>query len=59
MPITIRMLLSHRSGLDATLPSEFQYDWGGENPPEWTRSFSEALVGIPLEEWLEMNLDED
>ena len=58
-PITIRMLLSHRSGLDATLPSEFAYDWGGESPTEWTRSFSEDLVGIPLEEWLEMNLDED
>jgi CubicO group peptidase (beta-lactamase class C family) len=57
-PITIRMLLSHRSGLDATLPSEFAYDWGDDNPPKWTRSFSEDLVGIPLEEWLEMNLDE-
>ena len=58
-PITIRMLLSHRSGLDATLPSEFAYDWGDDNPPEWTRSFPEGLVGIPLEEWLEMNLDEN
>jgi len=58
-PITIRMLLSHRSGLDATLPSEFPYDWGDDNPTEWTRSFPKDLVGIPLEEWLEMNLDED
>ena len=58
-PITIRMLLSHRAGLDATLPSEFAYDWADDNPTEWTRSFPEDLVGIPLEEWLEMNLDED
>jgi CubicO group peptidase (beta-lactamase class C family) len=58
-PITIRMLLSHRAGLDATLPSEFAYDWCDDNPTEWTRSFPEDLVGIPLEEWLEMNLDED
>jgi CubicO group peptidase (beta-lactamase class C family) len=58
-PITIRMLLSHRSGLDATLPSEFAYDWGDDNPTEWTRSFPEDLVSIPLEKWLEMNLDED
>ena len=58
-PITLRMLLSHRSGLDATLPSEFAYDWGDDNPPEWTRSFSEDLVNITLEEWLELNLDED
>jgi len=57
--ITIRMLLSHRSGLDATLPSEFAYDWGDDNPTEWTRSFPEDLVGIPLEEWLKMNLDVD
>ena len=58
-PITIRMLLSHRSGLDCTLPSEFAYDWCDDNPIEWTRSFPEELAGIPLEEWLEMNLDED
>jgi len=58
-PITIRMLLSHRSGLDGTLSSEFAYDWGDDNPQEWTRSFPEDLVGIPLEDWLEMNLDED
>ena len=58
-PITIRMLLSHRSGLDGTLPSEFAYDWGGDNPIEWTRSFPEDLVDIPLETWLEMNLDMD
>ena len=57
-PITIRMLLSHRSGLDVTLPSEFTYDWGRDNPPEWTRSFSVALAGMSLEEWLEINLDE-
>lgn len=58
-PITIRMLLSHRSGLDGTLPSEFAYDWVDDNPTEWTRSFPEDLVDIPLEEWLEMNLDKD
>jgi len=58
-PITIRMLLSHRSGLDGTLPSEFAYDWGGDNPIEWTRSFPEDLVDIPLETWLELNLDMD
>jgi len=58
-PITIRMLLSHRSGLDATLPSEFAYDWADDNPVEWTRSFPEGLIGIPLVEWLEMNLDDE
>ena len=47
-PITIRMLLSHRSGLDSTLPSEFAYDWGDDNPPEWSRNFSEDFVCIPL-----------
>jgi CubicO group peptidase (beta-lactamase class C family) len=57
-PITIKMLLSHRSGLDGTLPSEFAYDWVDDNPTEWTRSFPEDLVGIPLEGWLELNLDD-
>jgi CubicO group peptidase (beta-lactamase class C family) len=57
-PITIRMLLSHRSGLDGTLASEFAYDWADDNPPEWTRSFSEDLVNMSLVEWLEANLDE-
>ena len=56
-PITIRMLLSHRSGLDGTLPSEFAYDWGDDNPSEWTRSYPEDFVDLSLEEWLEMNLD--
>ena len=58
-PITIRMLLSHRSGLDGTLPSEFAYDWIDDNPGEWTRSFSEDLIDVSLEEWLKMNLDEE
>jgi len=57
--ITIRMLLSHRSGLDATLPSEFAYDWCDDNPTEWTISFPEDQIDIPLEDWLEMNLDKD
>ncbi|MCW4013831.1 MAG: beta-lactamase family protein, partial [Candidatus Bathyarchaeota archaeon] len=59
IPITIRMLLSHRSGLDGTLPSEFAYDWVDDNPAEWTRSFPEDLIDMSLEKWLEMNLDED
>ncbi len=58
-PITIRMLLSHRSGLDGTLPSEFAYDWVDDDPVEWTRSFSEDLDELSLERWLEMNLDEN
>ena len=56
-PITIRMLLSHRSGLGGTLPSEFAYDWIDDNPVEWTRSFSEDLINVSLVDWLEMNLD--
>ena len=58
-PITIRMLLSHRSGLSATLPSEFAYDWGDDNPTEWTRNYPEDLVNITLEYWLGMNLDKN
>ena len=58
-PITIRMLLSHRAGLEGTLPSEFAYDWVDDNPDDWTRRFPDDLVGIPLETWLEMNLDMD
>jgi CubicO group peptidase (beta-lactamase class C family) len=53
-PITIRMLLSHRSGLDATLPSEFQYDWRDDIPPD--ESIPDDFIGVSLEEWLEMNL---
>ncbi len=58
-PITIRMLLSHRSGLGGTLPSEFAYDWIDDNPVEWTRSLSEDLINVSLVDWLEMNLDEE
>jgi CubicO group peptidase (beta-lactamase class C family) len=41
------------------LPSEFAYDWGVDNPPEWSRSFPEDLVNLTLIEWLELNLDGD
>lgn len=44
-PVTIRILLSHRSGLIATLPSEFCFDWEG---PDCER----AVIGIPLGEYL-------
>lgn len=44
-PVTIRILLSHRSGLIATLPSEFCFDW--EDP-----SCEHDVIGIPLGEYL-------
>ena len=43
-PITIRMLLSHRSGLTSTLASEFCFDW--------SQDYCSEIVGIPLEDYL-------
>ena len=51
-PVTIRMLLSHRSGLIATLPSEFCYDWEGLDHPEYSRYYYPSVIGIPLGEYL-------
>jgi len=55
-PVTIRMLLSHRSGLVATLPSEFCFDWDGLHYPEYRGAYYPSVIGIPLGEYLSMCL---
>jgi CubicO group peptidase (beta-lactamase class C family) len=60
--ITIRMLLSHRSGLRPTLYSEFCFDWEGGYTPEYrpyVRGYYDSVVGIPLREYLAMCLPSD
>ncbi|MGD9382097.1 MAG: serine hydrolase domain-containing protein [Candidatus Thorarchaeota archaeon] len=60
--ITIRMLLSHHSGLRSTLYSEFCFDWEGGYTPEYRpymRGYYESVVGIPLGEYLAMCLPSD
>ena len=60
--ITIRMLLSHRSGLTSTLPSEFCYDWEGGYTAEYrtfVRGYYDSVVGIALGEYLAMCLPSD
>jgi len=51
-PITIRMLLSHRSGLRATLPSEFSFDWDGLHYPDYSKNYYASVIGISLGEYL-------
>jgi len=54
-PITFRMLLSHRSGLQATLNSEFCFDWEGGYTPEYKsyiRGYYPSVIGISLGEYL-------
>ncbi|MHA2143704.1 MAG: serine hydrolase domain-containing protein, partial [Candidatus Thorarchaeota archaeon] len=54
-PITIRMLLSHRSGLTSTLYTEFCFDWEGGYTPEYggyVRGYYDSTIGIPLGEYL-------
>ena len=55
-PVTISMLLSHRSGLVATLPSEFCYDWDGLHYPEYRGAYYPSVIGIPLGEYLSESL---
>ncbi|TRO58831.1 class A beta-lactamase-related serine hydrolase [Candidatus Bathyarchaeota archaeon] len=50
-PITIRMLLSHRSGLVSTLASEFCFDW--------SQDYCSEVAGIPLEDYLSISLSEN
>jgi CubicO group peptidase (beta-lactamase class C family) len=53
--VTVRMLLSHQSGLDATLPPEFCYDWEGGYTPEYRiyiRGYYSSVIGISLGEFL-------
>jgi CubicO group peptidase (beta-lactamase class C family) len=58
-PITIRRLLSHRSGLRATLPSEFCFDWEGLHYPEFRGTYYPTVIGIPLDEYLTECLPSD
>jgi CubicO group peptidase (beta-lactamase class C family) len=51
--ITIRMLLSHRSGLDSTLWPEFCYDWQGEYYPDYGHGYQSSMIGITLGEYLQ------
>ncbi|MFX0108446.1 MAG: serine hydrolase domain-containing protein, partial [Candidatus Hodarchaeota archaeon] len=50
--VTVRMLLSHRSGLDATVQPEFCYDWEGLYYPEYPRYYYSSVIGISLGEFL-------
>jgi CubicO group peptidase (beta-lactamase class C family) len=53
--ITIRMLLSHHSGLTTTLYTEFCFDWEGGYTPEYkryVRGYYDSVIGIPLGEYL-------
>jgi CubicO group peptidase (beta-lactamase class C family) len=51
--ITIRMLLSHRSGLDSTLLPEFCYDWQGVYYPDYRQDYHPSMIGITLGEYLQ------
>ena len=53
IPITVRMLLSHRSGLGSYLPYEFCYDWSGVPYPEWPVLYTSGVIDISLSEYLE------
>jgi CubicO group peptidase (beta-lactamase class C family) len=50
--VTVRMLLSHQSGLDSTLRPEFCYDWEGLYYPEFPRFYFPSVIGITLGEFL-------
>lgn len=53
--ITIRMLLSHHSGLTTTLHTEFCFDWEGGYTPEYrryVRGYYPSVIGITLGEYL-------
>ena len=56
--ITVRMLLSHRSGL-GDLPYEFCYDWDGLPYPEYRTEYSPSVIGISLGQYLQMCLAPD
>ncbi|MDF1541129.1 MAG: serine hydrolase [Candidatus Thorarchaeota archaeon] len=51
--ITIRMLLSHRSGIDSTLCPEFCYDWQGVYYPDYGSGYHPSMIGITLGDYLE------
>jgi len=57
--ITVRMLLSHRSGLVTTPISEFCFDWDGLYYPEYSRYYFPSVIGVPLGDYLSMCLSQE
>jgi CubicO group peptidase (beta-lactamase class C family) len=55
VPITLRMLLCHRSGL-GTCANQFEWDTGGAFSPRFRPACDAALVAMPLEEFLVASL---
>jgi CubicO group peptidase (beta-lactamase class C family) len=54
-PITVRMLLGHRSGLDA-FPHQFGWDTGSVFSPQYRPPCPDHLLAMPLEEFLMASL---
>jgi CubicO group peptidase (beta-lactamase class C family) len=54
-PITVRMLLAHRSGLDV-FPHQFAWDTGSAFWPRYRPACPESLSGLTLEEFLRESL---
>ena len=57
--ITVRMLLSHRSGLVTTPISEFCFDWDGLYYPEYSRYYFPSVICVPLGDYLSMCLSRE
>ncbi len=57
-PVTFEMLLSHRSGLGETLPSQFLWDTDGVGR-DYGRYYNQAVIQMDAKDYMEATLSEN
>jgi len=59
IPVTFRMLLSHRSGMTDELPYQFFWDTDGTFSPKYRPQYDSNILSMSLEQYLGATLEEN
>ncbi len=59
LPITFRMLLSHRSGMTDELPYQFFWDTDGAFSPAYRPQYDSNILSMTIEKYLRSTLEEN
>ncbi|MDG6219075.1 MAG: serine hydrolase [Candidatus Thermoplasmatota archaeon] len=59
IPVTFRMLLSHRSGMTDELPYQFFWDTDGTFSPQYRPQYDSNISSMSLDQYLRLTLEEN
>jgi len=59
IPVTFRMLLSHRSGITDELPYQFFWDTDGTFSPKYRPQYDSNILSMSIEKYLRATLEEN